>query len=161
MPVGPVRRTIESRTGVTTMSPHVVHLDTRPSRRIRLDRRVLVAWYLKLAAVSLLAAYGAVCFVLATTDRVLYDGFVEFGVWALAAAGAGWLVPRLVGLLLVVSGAALGPATWLVARSVGGNYASSVGARVLVTLFAVPVVAGAMLLLAAHFASRPETRRAP
>ncbi len=132
------------------MSPHLVHLHAGPTARRRLDRRVL-AWYLKVAAVSLLVAYGAVCFVLATADRVVFDGFVEFGVWALVAAGAGWLAPRLVGLLLVLSGAVLGPATWLVARSVGGNYASAVDGRVLVTLFAAPVVAGAMLWLAAHF----------
>jgi len=151
------RRTVESRTGVTTVSPHLVHLHARPTARLRLDRRAL-AWYLKVAAVSLLVAYGAVCFVFATADRVVFDGFVEFGVWALAAAGAGWLAPRLVGLLLVLSGAALGPATWLVARSAGGNYASAVDGRVLVTLFAVPVVAGAMLWIAADLEVRGETR---
>ena len=138
------------------MSPHLVHLHARPTAHPSLDRRLVVAWYLKVAAVSLLVAYGAVCFVLATADRVVFDGFVEFGVWALVAAGAGWLAPRLVGLLLVLSGAVLGPATWLVARSVGGNYASSVGARVLVTLFTAPIVAGAMLWIAANL----EVRRA-
>ena len=128
------------------MSPHLVHLHARPAAQ----RNLVAVRYLKVAAVTLLVAYGGVCFVLATTDRVMFDGFVEFGVWALVAAGAGWLAPRAVGFLLVLSGALLGPATWLVARSVGGNYASSADARVLVTLFARPVVAGSMLWIAAR-----------
>ena len=111
---------------------------------------------LKTGALILLVAYGIVRLVLAFSDSSVPGGFIDLGLVSFAAAGAGWYAPRLTGVLLVLSGAVIGPATALAARAVGGTYASAAADRLLVILFAVPFAAGLLLLGAARVGGHEE-----
>jgi len=107
-----------------------------------------IASRLEIGAATLLVAYAIVCFVVASSDGSVPDAVVDLGVGALVAAGVGWLAPRLTGLVLVLTGAVIGPATVLIARGVGHNYAASLDIRALAALFATPFIAGILLLVA-------------
>ena len=107
---------------------------------------------LETTASALLVAYGIVCLVLALTSSDVPGGFIDLGLVAFAAALAGWYAPVPTGALLAVSGGLLGPAVYLVAYAVGGTYAAAAPARQLVFLFAVPVLAGVLLLAAGRIA---------
>jgi len=109
-------------------------------------------------ALILLVAYGIVCLVLVFSDSSVPGGFIDLGLVAFAAAGAGWYAPRLTGVLLALAGAVIGPATALAARAVGGTYASAAADRLLVILFAVPFAAGILLLVAARIGAHHEPR---
>jgi hypothetical protein len=113
---------------------------------------------LETGALILLVAYGIVCLVLAFSDSSVPGGFIDLGLAAIAAAGAGWYAPRLTGVLLVLTGAVIGPMTALTARAVGGTYASAAADRLLVILFAVPFAAGTLLLVAARIGTHHERR---
>jgi len=113
---------------------------------------------LETGAVILLVAYGIVCLVLVFSDSSVPGGFIDLGLVAFAAAGAGWFAPRPSGVLLVLTGAVIGPATALAARAVGGTYASAAADRLLVILFVVPFAAGILLLVAAGIGKHHEPR---
>ncbi|HVM57010.1 MAG TPA: hypothetical protein VMT74_06075 [Gaiellaceae bacterium] len=113
------------------------------------DARATLARQLHTGAGILLAAYGIVCLVLAFSDTVP-GTFIDLGLVAFAAAWAGTRAPAMTGVLLVLSGALIGPATALLARAAGGTYAAAAPDRLLVLVFAVPVAAGILLLVAAR-----------
>ena len=129
------------------------------SHRLSHDHAVATARLLETAAVVVLVAYGVVCVVLAFSDSSVPGGFIDLGLVSIAAAGAGWYAPRLTGVLLVLSGAVVGPATVLAARAVGGTYASVAADRLVVVLLAAPVAAGLLMVLAARVDAHDEQPR--
>jgi len=117
--------------------------------------RATLARQLRTLAAILLVAYGIVCLVLAFSN-VVPGAFIDLGLVVFAAAWAGTRAPRATGVLLLLSGAVIGPVTALAARAAGGTFASAASDRLLVLVFAVPAAAGLVLLLAARL--RPRER---
>jgi len=128
------------------------------SHHLSVGSVVATARLLKTGALILLVAYGIVCLVLVFSDSRVPGGFIDLGLVAIAGAVAGWYAPRPTGVLLVLTGAVIGPATALAARAVGGTYASAAADRLLVILFVVPFAAGILLLVAARIGTHREPR---
>ena len=128
------------------------------SHRLLHGHAMATARLLQTAAVLVLVAYGIVCLVLVFSDSRVPGGFIDLGLVAIAGAVAGWYAPRPTGVLLVLTGAVIGPATALAARAVGGTYASAAADRLLVILFVVPFAAGILLLVAARIGTDREPR---
>jgi len=124
------------------------HHHARVPHGFALARPAAVARRLRVSALAVLVAYAISCFVLTFSRSDVPASVDDLGVLALLLAGCGVLVPRPTGLVLVLVGAVVGPATWLLARAAGNDYAASVDPRLLVFFFAPLVAAGALILLA-------------